>query len=139
VQQPKVTEAIMQPLLGSMNQSQPQSYPFHFSQQQQQLPQHFTDYTQNERNPESVTQDSVKLNPVQPPFPPTPVVKPPLSSDHQKIQDVFDALVQLCHQATQQQPLKRKLEDVNKKLEILYDKLRENNVCTLSTITLRFF
>ncbi len=63
-----------------------------------------------------------------PPPPPAPVVKGPIPSEHQIIQDTFDLLVSRCQQATQQLPLKRKLDDVKKKLDVLYDKLRENRV-----------
>lgn len=65
---------------------------------------------------------------VTPPPPPAPVVKGPIPSEHQIIQDTFDLLVSRCQQATQQLPLKRKLEEVKKKLDVLYDKLRENKV-----------
>ncbi len=63
-----------------------------------------------------------------PPPPPAPVVKGPLPSEHQFIQDIFDLLVARCHQTAQQLPLKRKLDEVKKKLDVLYDKLRENKV-----------
>ncbi len=63
-----------------------------------------------------------------PPPPPAPVVKGPIPSEHQIIQDTFDLLVNRCQQATLQLPLKRKLDDVKKKLDVLYDKLRENRV-----------
>ncbi|CAF4758822.1 unnamed protein product, partial [Rotaria sp. Silwood2] len=68
---------------------------------------------------------SVRKAPTPPP-PPTPVVKGPLPSEHQIIQDTFDLLVNRCQQATQLLPLKRKLDEVKKKLDVLYDKLREN-------------
>ncbi|CAF0715359.1 unnamed protein product [Adineta steineri] len=63
-----------------------------------------------------------------PPPPPAPVVKGPLPTEHQIIQDTLDLLANRCQQATQQLPLKRKLDEVKKKLEVLYDKLRENRV-----------
>ena len=63
-----------------------------------------------------------------PPPPPAPVVKGPLPSEHQIIQDTFDLLVNRCQQIAQPLPLKRKLDEVQKKLEVLYDKLRENRV-----------
>ena len=55
-------------------------------------------------------------------------MKGPIPSEHQIIADTFDLLVSRCQQATQQLPLKRKLDDVKKKLDVLYDKLRENLV-----------
>ena len=75
----------------------------------------------------SAYESSTRAAPTPPP-PPAPVVKGPLPSEHQIIQDTFDLLVSRCQQATQQLPLKRKLDEVNKKLEVLYDKLRENRV-----------
>jgi hypothetical protein len=63
-----------------------------------------------------------------PPPPPAPVVKGPLPTEQQIIQDTFDLLASRCQQATQQLPLKRKLDEVKKKLDVLYDKLRENRV-----------
>ena len=66
--------------------------------------------------------------PTPPPPPPAPVVKGPLPSEHQIIQDTFDLLANRCQQATPQLPLKRKLDEVKKKLDVLYDKLRENRV-----------
>ena len=55
-------------------------------------------------------------------------MKGPIPSEHQIIADTFDLLVSRCQQAAQQLPLKRKLDDVKKKLDVLYDKLRENRV-----------
>jgi len=75
---------------------------------------------------------------VSPPPPPAPVVKGPIPSEHQIIQDTFDLLVSRCQQATQQLPLKRKLDDVKKKLDVLYDKLRENHVNLFPSSTKNF-
>ncbi|XP_033744000.1 protein transport protein Sec31A-like isoform X3 [Pecten maximus] len=57
--------------------------------------------------------------PVQP-----PVAKQPIPSEHQVLQDIFGSLVKNCSSVASNAPMKRKLEDVNKKLEILYDRLR---------------
>merc|ERR1719249_335623 len=62
----------------------------------------------------------------QAPPPPAPVEKAPIPAEHQVIQDVFDALRTKCVAAASHPQIKRKLEDVGKKLEVLYDKLREN-------------
>merc|ERR1712186_320164 len=64
----------------------------------------------------------------QPPPPPAPVEKAPIPAEHQVIQDVFDALRTKCVAAASHPQIKRKLEDVGRKLEILYDKLRENSL-----------
>ena len=39
-------------------------------------------------------------------------------------QDVLDLLTSRCHQAANHPQTRRKLDDVNKKLDILYSKLR---------------
>ena len=81
---------------------------------------------------ESSARSTISPTPVQPaappPPPPAPVVKGPLPSEHLIIQETFDLLANRCQQATQQLPLKRKLDEVKKKLDVLYDKLRENKV-----------
>merc|ERR1719259_1391633 len=64
----------------------------------------------------------------QAPPPPAPVEKAPIPAEHQVIQDVFDALRTKCVAAASHPQIKRKLEDVGKKLEVLYDKLRENSL-----------
>lgn len=72
--------------------------------------------------------------PVQPPTPVQPaepvpeVVKGPLPNEHQVLQDTFDGLVDNCLKAANNAQTKRKLEDVTKKLEALYDKLRDNSL-----------
>lgn len=72
--------------------------------------------------------------PVQPPAPvpaaePVPeVVKGPIPNEHQVLQDIFDALVGKCLKAANNAQTKKKLEDVARKLEVLYDKLRDNSL-----------
>ncbi|XP_069125025.1 protein transport protein Sec31A-like isoform X1 [Argopecten irradians] len=58
------------------------------------------------------------------PEPVQPVAKQPIPSEHQVLQDIFGSLVKNCTSVASNAPMKRKLEDVNKKLEILYDRLR---------------
>lgn len=60
------------------------------------------------------------------PEPPKPVEKGPIPTEHQVLQGIFDKLVKSCAQVAPNAQMKRKLEDVSRKLEILYDKLREN-------------
>ncbi|CAF2122199.1 unnamed protein product [Rotaria magnacalcarata] len=74
------------------------------------------------------TQETSTRKAATPPPPPAPIVKGPLATEQQIIQDTLDLLVSRCQQATQQLPLKRKLDEVKKKLDVLYDKLRENRV-----------
>ena len=54
--------------------------------------------------------------------------KGPVPAEHQVIQKVFDSLLQKCLTTTNVPTAKRKLEDVGKKLEVLYDKLRDSTV-----------
>jgi len=58
----------------------------------------------------------------------------PIPAEHQVIQDVFESLRLKCHQAASHPQVRRKLEDVSSKLDILYNKLRDN---TLSPTTLQ--
>jgi protein transport protein SEC31 len=60
---------------------------------------------------------------------PTIVEKGPIPNEHQIIQTVFDTLLNKCLMANNTPVYKRKLEDVGKKLEVLYDKLRSSTVC----------
>ena len=79
-------------------------------------------------HPPTSGQEPIARKVATPPPPPAPVVKGPIPTEHQVIQDTFDLLVNRCQQAAQQLPLKRKLDEVKKKLDVLYDKLRENRV-----------
>ncbi|CAF0960782.1 unnamed protein product [Adineta ricciae] len=79
-------------------------------------------------HPPTSGQEPIVRKVATPPPPPAPVVKGPIPTEHQVIQDTFDLLVNRCQQAAQQLPLKRKLDEVKKKLDVLYDKLRENRV-----------
>lgn len=71
------------------------------------------------------------VEPVQPPQPPAPVEKGPIPAENQIIQQVFDTLLNKCLSSTTVPTTKRKLEDVSKKLEVLYDKLRDSTVSLL--------
>ncbi|XP_021375424.1 protein transport protein Sec31A-like isoform X2 [Mizuhopecten yessoensis] len=58
------------------------------------------------------------------PEPVQPVAKQPIPSEHQVLQDIFGSLVNNCSSVASNAQMKRKLDDVSKKLEILYDRLR---------------
>ncbi|KAL3876454.1 hypothetical protein ACJMK2_034299 [Sinanodonta woodiana] len=62
------------------------------------------------------------------PEPVKEVEKGPIPAEHQILKDIFDHLVHNCLAKAQNVQAKRKLEDVNKKLEILYDRLRNNSL-----------
>ncbi|KAK9888179.1 hypothetical protein WA026_000448 [Henosepilachna vigintioctopunctata] len=59
---------------------------------------------------------------------PVPVAKTPIPEQHIHMKTVFDELKNQCSCAANNPQLKRKLEDVGKKLESLYDLLRENKL-----------
>uniref|UniRef100_A0A674AW40 Protein transport protein Sec31A n=1 Tax=Salmo trutta TaxID=8032 RepID=A0A674AW40_SALTR len=53
------------------------------------------------------------------------VTKKPIPEEHQVLKNTFEGLIQKCLAAAQ---TKRKLDDANKRLEALYDKLREQTL-----------
>lgn len=59
---------------------------------------------------------------------PEPVAKGPIPAEHQLIKSTFDTLLDKCLQSTNAPVVRRKLDDVGKKLEVLYDKLRDSSV-----------
>lgn len=56
------------------------------------------------------------------------VQKAPIPDEHLVIQSVFDTLVRRCGELASSPAVKRKLDDASKKLEVLYDKLRDQTV-----------
>jgi hypothetical protein len=58
--------------------------------------------------------------------------KSPVPSEHAIIPAVFDELLKKCIDVSNTPVVKRKLEDVSKKLEILYDRLRDKTVSTVA-------
>ncbi|CAH0563613.1 unnamed protein product [Brassicogethes aeneus] len=62
------------------------------------------------------------------PEPPAPVQKAPIPEEHIHMQTVFDELRSRCSCSSNNAQTKRKLEDVGRKLEVLYDLLRENKL-----------
>lgn len=82
------------------------------------------------------------LPPVQrapePEKPATPVPKAPIPAENQIIATVFDTLLSKCHSSTNVPMVKRKLDDVGKKLELLYDKLRDSSVRIIISAFLAF-
>ncbi|XP_065669505.1 protein transport protein Sec31A isoform X6 [Hydra vulgaris] len=55
-------------------------------------------------------------------------IKAPIPKEHMVVQDTFDSIVIRCKNACNNPQTKRKMEDVNRKLDILYDLLRESKV-----------
>ncbi|KAF7281898.1 hypothetical protein GWI33_004098 [Rhynchophorus ferrugineus] len=59
---------------------------------------------------------------------PEPVQKLPLPAEHEVIQNIFEELKDRCSCAANNAQTKRKLEDVGRRLETLYDSLRYNKL-----------
>ncbi|XP_023226649.1 protein transport protein Sec31A-like [Centruroides sculpturatus] len=67
------------------------------------------------------------------PQPPKPAPEPvkekgPIPPEHQILQDIFEDLRHQCQQVATNPQVKRKLDELSKKMENLYDKLRENSL-----------
>lgn len=60
--------------------------------------------------------------------PPAPVMKGPIPSEHLTLQETFNGLAERCKNTANNPHTKRKLDDVSKRLEALYDKLREQKM-----------
>uniref|UniRef100_A0A674AUW8 Protein transport protein Sec31A n=1 Tax=Salmo trutta TaxID=8032 RepID=A0A674AUW8_SALTR len=56
------------------------------------------------------------------------VTKKPIPEEHQVLKNTFEGLIQKCLAAAANTQTKRKLDDANKRLEALYDKLREQTL-----------
>ncbi|XP_071129998.1 protein transport protein Sec31A-like isoform X4 [Mytilus edulis] len=56
------------------------------------------------------------------------VHREPIPTEHQVLQDIFDNLVQSCLSAANNPQMKRKLDDVTRKLELLYGRLRSHSL-----------
>jgi protein transport protein SEC31 len=90
---------------------------------------HFQQNNFNTFNPPVQAQTVDQATPISQSVAKPPVVeKGPIPSEHQIVQTVFDTLLNKCLMASNSPTNKRKLEDVGKKLEILYDKLRSSTV-----------
>lgn len=70
--------------------------------------------------PQPPSQAPVQQEPPQPPA--------PIPAEHQVIQDVLESLRSKCQQAASHPQVRRKLEDVSTKLDILYNKLRSGSL-----------
>lgn len=73
-----------------------------------------------------------QVPPQQPKAEPTPakteIVKGPIPEEHIILQQVFDGMIERCRGATRNPQSKRKLDEVRRKLDVLYDLLRVNGV-----------
>ena len=73
-------------------------------------------------------QPQQNIQPAKQPEKQVAVEKGPIPAENQVIKTVLDSLLNKCLNATTAPTTKRKLEDVLKKQEILYDKLRDSSV-----------
>lgn len=85
-------------------------------------------------NPQFMPQQTFQPQLVQPKIQPTPqqpekpIQKAPIPNEHAELQFVFDSLLNKTLSMSSNAATKRKLDDVARKLEILYDKLRDSSV-----------
>nr|XP_012145867.1 PREDICTED: protein transport protein Sec31A [Megachile rotundata]XP_012145877.1 PREDICTED: protein transport protein Sec31A [Megachile rotundata] len=124
---------ILHPLRGAMPQPEPNVMQQEKYYPDAQVPYNPQQYTQNIQNVQNVGAQFLKpMEPVQPaavaraPEPEKP--KPPIPEQHQHLKTVFDELKNQCFENAKNPQIKRKIEDVSKKLEVLYDCLRENKL-----------
>ncbi|NXE60943.1 SC31A protein, partial [Calcarius ornatus] len=59
------------------------------------------------------------------------ITKKPIPEEHLILKTTFEALIQRCLLSASDPQTKRKLDDANKRLEFLYDKLREQTVSSV--------
>jgi protein transport protein SEC31 len=127
----------LMPSMNNQAQSYYQSNQLSFSQPAALPPQHF-DYNSQPKqtfNPTSnqASQQRVQPSPLpqQQPVEQKAIEKSPIPQENQIIQNVFDSLLNKCLTASNVPAIRRKLDDVAKKLEVLYDKLRDSSVTNL--------
>lgn len=66
--------------------------------------------------------------PGEPAAPPEPASKGPLPAEHQVLQDTIEGIRTRCLMTTQNAQYKQRLEDIGRKMETLYDKLRNGQL-----------
>ncbi|XP_063829177.1 protein transport protein Sec31A [Ostrinia nubilalis] len=76
-------------------------------------------------------------SPAQPAVPPPAPVKAPIPEQYAAMVGVFDALRNECYNRANNPQMKRKLEDVQRRLETLYDMLREHRLSENALSTLQ--
>ncbi|XP_076755413.1 COPII coat complex component secretory 31 isoform X1 [Xylocopa sonorina] len=121
---------ILHPLRETMAQPEPMLLPQEQFYPDTQVPYNPQQYNQN--IPSMGAQFAKPMEPLQPaavvraPEPEKP--KPPIPEQHVHLKTVFDELKSQCFESAKNPQIKRKIEDVSKKLEVLYDCLRENKL-----------
>ncbi|KAM9541026.1 LOW QUALITY PROTEIN: protein transport protein Sec31A-like [Salvelinus alpinus] len=77
--------------------------------------------------PGAPTADVIQALPLQS-IPAEQVTKKPIPEEHQVLKNTFEGLIRKCLVAAADPQTKRKLDDASKRLEALYDKLREQTL-----------
>ncbi|CAB0038171.1 unnamed protein product [Trichogramma brassicae] len=123
---------IMHPLGGATHMTEPTVYqPDPNYQQHQQMGPQGT-YNQFNFAPGMQSYNRAAEPPIQPaqivrvPEPEKP--KAPIPEEHKKLQSTFNELKDRCFEVARNPQLKKKIEDVSRKLEVFYDYLREQKI-----------
>ncbi|CRL00243.1 CLUMA_CG013516, isoform A [Clunio marinus] len=124
-----VPTQIPPPMSGQQQQQQTNFYQQPQQQQQQPLAQQQVNF-QNFQTFPGQQQPQQTMSPPPQPTQQPPKQKLPLPEEFIYLQTVLDELKSQCINAAGNPQTKRKLEDVSKRLEILYDLLRENRLST---------
>nr|XP_033322132.1 protein transport protein Sec31A [Megalopta genalis]XP_033322133.1 protein transport protein Sec31A [Megalopta genalis]XP_033322134.1 protein transport protein Sec31A [Megalopta genalis] len=121
---------ILHPLRGATNQPEPDLLPQEKFYPDVQAPYNPQQYNQNVSNMNA--QFARQVEPLQPAAvvkaPEPEKSKAPIPEQHVHLKTVFDELKNQCYENAKNPQIKRKIEDVSRKLEVLYDCLRENKL-----------
>ncbi|KAL6264790.1 hypothetical protein P5V15_004887 [Pogonomyrmex californicus] len=150
--QPKTDYQSQNPIMHPLQTNQPESNPLpqdNFYQEQPPAP-YNSQFRQNLPNvaplnkpveslqsamPTMPAMPAVPAMPAMPPMPAIPAKavetekpKAPIPEQHMHLKTILDELKNQCYENAKNPQIKRKIEDVSKKLEVLYDCLRENKL-----------
>ncbi|KAK2588050.1 hypothetical protein KPH14_004119 [Odynerus spinipes] len=121
---------ILHPLRNAAPQPEPNVLPQDSYYNETNVPYNPQQYVHNIPNagtqfnkPVDASQSIVTAKAVEPEKP-----KPPIPEEHMHLKTVLDELKMRCFESAKNPQIKRKIEDVSKKLETLYDCLRENRL-----------
>lgn len=112
------------------NPQPPIMTPMPMSQPQQEMP---APGAPTSFNPTGIFQPQQQPQEIAPPapvqqLPPEPVQKCPIPEQHEILQTTFDALRSICSEKAYSNQMRRKMDEVGRKLEVLYDKLRSDSL-----------
>ncbi|XP_029659389.1 protein transport protein Sec31A isoform X1 [Formica exsecta] len=131
--QPKTEYQPQNPILHPLRSSQPEPSPI---PQDNFYQEHHSPY--NVQYGQSMSNTAPVNKPVEPLLPAMPAVpaklvepeksKAPIPEQHIHLKTILDELKNQCYENAKNPQIKKKIEDVSKKLEVLYDCLRENKL-----------